>query len=112
MTTGLPSFKTRDLLREPLLSTLDQSLLVTPIVQSPDYRTGIVKHGPYSSQAPRQSPQTGAKSSYPGAVYSLTTMQTKISLEGQLAYTTVSAILEWNRKMRTNRAEVTSSFAY
>ena len=38
-------------------------------------------------------------------------MQGKNSLQGQLAYTTVSAILDWNRKMRMNRAEVIYSFA-
>lgn len=32
--------------------------------------------------------------------------QSKISLEGQLAYTTVSAVLQWNRRMRLNREEV------
>lgn len=31
-------------------------------------------------------------------------------MEGQLAHTTVSAILEWNRRLRVNRAEVVYSF--
>ena len=41
-----------------------------------------------------------------------TLLQSKLTLEGQLAYTSVSAILEWNRKMKLNRAEVLHVFNY